>query len=87
MSGGQSGGKRGPRLAAEGAAARAHREARLSEALRANLKRRKAQARGRDEPGSCPEEGSRGPEADERPAAAPDAGPGGLPPGGRRGRP
>ncbi|RMD60742.1 MAG: hypothetical protein D6826_11600 [Alphaproteobacteria bacterium] len=40
---------RGPRLGAKGAAARAAREARLAEALRANLRRRKAQLRGRDE--------------------------------------
>ena len=42
-----------PVLTPRTAAARAAREARLAEALRENLKRRKAQARGRaDDPGS-----------------------------------
>ena len=46
------------RLTPAAARARAEREARQAEALRANLRRRKAQARGRDaRPDTAPEEG------------------------------
>jgi hypothetical protein len=38
-----------PKISAKGRAMRREREARLSEALRANLRKRKAQARGRAE--------------------------------------
>lgn len=40
---------KGPRLSDKGEAAQAEREARQAEALRANLRKRKAQTRGRSE--------------------------------------
>jgi hypothetical protein len=43
-----------PHRSEAGQAARTAREARLAEALRANLKKRKAQSRGRAEPGAEP---------------------------------
>jgi hypothetical protein len=49
------------------AKARASREERLRQALRENLKRRRAQARGREEAQRDQDEPRRKPETDERP--------------------
>lgn len=43
---------KGPRLSDDGKARRDQRQARQAEALRANLRKRKAQRRGRDEDGA-----------------------------------
>ena len=50
-----------PKLSEKGRALRGAREARLAEALRANLRKRKAQARGRSGPGAGAEERRDGP--------------------------
>ncbi len=58
--------RRAPQTSEAGQAARAEREARLAEALRDNLKKRKAQSRGRAHDRAAPEDV----EADGNPAAA-----------------
>ncbi|MDH3475985.1 MAG: hypothetical protein OEM59_20080 [Rhodospirillales bacterium] len=56
------------RLSARGEAARAERKARLAAALRDNLRRRKAQARGRDaSPEETGEEAGQGVTSDSEP--------------------
>ncbi len=52
-----------PHTSEAGQAARAKREARLAEALRDNLRKRKAQARGRAVDPGAPEDGGSGGEA------------------------
>ncbi len=55
--------RRPPQTSETGQAARAKREARLAEALRDNLRKRKAQSRGRAADPGAPENGESGGEA------------------------
>ncbi|HSR71604.1 MAG TPA: hypothetical protein VLL72_04425 [Kiloniellales bacterium] len=76
----KTGSKPKPARSAEGLAESSVREARLAEALRANLARRKAQSRGRAEPRQAAASGTDAPDtAENGPARDSEREPGGRP--------